>query len=153
TSDEDDPLITRSREVTDNVIPASNSTLALDLFYLGTYLYQEAYLQRAEQMLNNVIVNVREDGPYFAQWASLLAHAVWAPFEVAIVGDEWDARRREFAAGYHPDVFFLGGAEEGKLELLERKLVPDITRIYVCQDKYCKLPVETVEAAKAQLTR
>lgn len=153
TSDIDDPLITRSREVTDNVIPASNSVLALDLFYLGTYLYQPAYLDRAQQMLNNVIVNVQEDGPYFAQWATLLMHQVWPPFEVAIVGADWDARRRELAAYYHPDVLLLGGATEGRLELLQRRLVPGLTRLYVCQDKFCKLPVESVPAARQQLER
>ena len=153
TSDADDPLITRSREVTDNVIPASNSVLAQNLFYLGTYLYRQDYLDRAEQMLNNVIVNVREDGPYFAQWAMLLTHEVWPPFEVAIVGEGWDAQRRELAAAYLPDLLLLGGATEGRLELLQRKLVPGITRIYVCQDKYCKMPVETVPDARAQMTR
>ncbi len=48
---------------------------------------------------------------------------------------------------YLPNAIFLGGATEGNLQLLENKLIEGETRIYVCQDKICKLPVTEVEQA------
>jgi uncharacterized protein YyaL (SSP411 family) len=41
----------------------------------------------------------------------------------------------------------MGGAEEGDLPLLQNKLVPGQTTIYVCQNKVCKLPVTSVTEA------
>ncbi|GAB4411385.1 MAG: thioredoxin domain-containing protein [Bacteroidia bacterium] len=151
TSDEDPALIARTHEVSDNVIPSANAVLAQDLFLLGTYLYRQDYLDRSIQMLNNVLLNIRDDGPFFAQWASNLVAWVVQPYEVAIVGPACERLRRELAARYLPEVLLLGGAAGGKLELLQNKLVPGETFIYVCRNKSCKLPVQTVEAALAQL--
>ena len=44
-------------------------------------------------------------------------------------------------------MIYLGGKDEGSLELLKYKKVEDQTFIYVCRDKSCKLPVK--EASKA----
>jgi uncharacterized protein YyaL (SSP411 family) len=50
-----------------------------------------------------------------------------------------------------PNVFLSGGKNEGKLSLLEGKLVEGKTTIYVCQNKTCKLPVTDVKQALAQI--
>jgi len=52
---------------------------------------------------------------------------------------------------YLPDAIFLGGKNEGTLPLLENKLDPGQTTIYVCQDKTCKLPVRDVTNAISQM--
>ena len=44
------------------------------------------------------------------------------PYEVAIVGKEFEYLRREFNGHYLPNVFFPGGSSEGTLSLLENKL-------------------------------
>ncbi|MEZ4847174.1 MAG: thioredoxin domain-containing protein [Bacteroidia bacterium] len=147
TSDEDDPLITRSREVPDNVIPGSNSALAKDLFYLGTYLYNNDYLDKSRKMLRNVLESMNEEGPYYSNWAILLTHLTYEPYEVAIVGDRAEELRKEWDQHFQPNAFLLGGKSEGKLELLKNKKIEGETFIYVCQDKLCKLPVQSVEEA------
>jgi hypothetical protein len=151
TSDEDAALITRSREIPDNVIPGSNSVLATDLYFLGTYLYQTAYLEKAQKMTQTVLPQLEENGAYYAQWGQLLTHLVHQPYEVAIVGEQAQAFRAELDADYLPQVLFLGGKEEGKLELLQNKAVKGATFIYVCQDKVCQLPVEEVSKARELL--
>ena len=55
TSDEDPALIARKMEVNDNVIPASNSVMANNLFLLSHHYGREDYKDKAVQMLNNVI--------------------------------------------------------------------------------------------------
>ena len=54
-SNADPKLIARKMELTDNVIPSSNSSMAKGLFYLGHYLDNKKYLDISEQMLNNVL--------------------------------------------------------------------------------------------------
>lgn len=147
TSDEDDALITRSREIADNVVPGSNSSLAKGLFLLGTYLYKQDYMDKAEQMLSNVYPQIGENVAFYSNWVQLMAYIVHPPYEVAIVGDDAEKLRRELDDHFLPQVFVLGGKEEGKLELLQNKRVPGATFIYVCQNKSCKFPVEEVGKA------
>jgi uncharacterized protein YyaL (SSP411 family) len=152
TSDIDPDLIARKKEVTDNVIPASNSEMAKNLFVLGTYFSNDDYIKLARQMLNNVKAGALSGGAYFANWDILMAWFAGPPYEVAILGDEYDAIRKAFNKRYLPNVFLSGGKSHGKLSLLQGKLIKGQTTIYVCRDKTCKLPVTDVNEAIKQIS-
>ncbi len=147
TSDVDAPLIARKMEIADNVIPASNSSIAKGLYYLGLYLYNKDYLEKSKQMLQNVKKDVIKNGPFYSNWAILLYHHIKEPYEVAIVGKDFQRIRQEFDQHYLPNTLLLGGKKEGSLELLKNKMIDGQTTIYVCQNKACKLPV--TETSKA----
>ncbi|HLF64692.1 MAG TPA: thioredoxin domain-containing protein [Saprospiraceae bacterium] len=149
TSDLDPPLIARKKELGDNVIPASNSILAKALYTLGLYFYKQEYLDHAAQMLHNMIdqITTSSQPGFYSNWCDLNLYQVKPPYEVAIVGEEADARNREMMQHYLPQALFLGGKSEGSLQLLENKLQPGETFIYVCRNKVCKFPVKTVEEA------
>ncbi|MDF1575928.1 MAG: thioredoxin domain-containing protein [Bacteroidales bacterium] len=151
TSDVDPALIARKMEVTDNVIPASNSEMAKNLFILGTYFNNNDHIYLARQMLNNVKAGTSTGGAYYANWDILMAWFTSPPYEVAILGDEYKTIRKAFNKKYLPDVFFSGGKSEGKLSLLHGKLIQGQTTIYVCRDKVCKLPVNEVKDALNQM--
>ncbi|MEO1448614.1 MAG: thioredoxin domain-containing protein, partial [Bacteroidota bacterium] len=144
-------LVSRSRELADNVIPAANSVLAEDLFLLGTYWDREDYRRKSSRLTQKMLPQALENSPYFSYWGMLMLHHAYPPYEVAIVGENAENLRMEMAQEFLPQVLWLGGKAEGKVPLLEHKLVPEITRIYVCQDKICKFPVETAEEALSQL--
>jgi uncharacterized protein YyaL (SSP411 family) len=150
TSDIDPSLIARKMEIMDNVIPASNSEMAKNLFVLGTYFSNDEYINLARQMLNNVKEGTLKGGAYFANWDILMAWFASPPYEVAILGNEYEAIRKAFNKKYLPNVFFSGGNSEGKLSLLEGKLIEGQTTIYVCQNKTCNLPVTDVNKALEQ---
>ena len=63
----------------------------------------------------------------------------------------FNTKQVEFLKKFHPNILLLGGKDEGTLELLKQKLVPGKTRIYVCEDKNCKIPVDNVLEAEEQL--
>ena len=151
TSDVDPALIARKMEVTDNVIPSSNSEMAKNLYVLGQYFYQDDYIDMAEKMLNNVKQNALKGGVYYANWDILMAWFAAPPGEVAIVGKDVEQKQIAFNKTYLPDVFLSGGKNEGNLPLLEGKLIKGQTTIYVCQNKMCKLPVTEVEDALKQI--
>ena len=121
--------------------------MAKNLYQLGLLFYEEDYIEKAKLMLAQVQENLTQYPQYYANWSSLLGQLIHQPYEVAIVGDEYAAKRRELDRHYLPNVLLLGGEGEGELALLENKLIPDQTTIYVCQEKVCQLPV--TEAAKA----
>ena len=151
TSDLDAPLIARKMDISDNVIPGSNSVMAHNLFKLGHYFYNQDYLQKSRQMLHNVQKDVIKNGYYYANWASLMLYQVQPPYEVAIVGRKANKLRKQWDKSYLPNVLLMGGRREGSLPLLKNKWQKGKTMIYVCQDKVCKLPVKEVTEALKQL--
>ena len=151
TSDNHPSLIARQKELDDNVIPASNSVVANNLWLLGTLFYEDDYLARANAMLEAIYPNLLQYPNYYANWARLLSNVVNEPYEVAIVGDNFQVQRQEFDKHFLPNVIYLGGYDEGTLILLENKLVNGKTMIYVCQQKVCQLPVTQVQMALDQL--
>ena len=153
TSDLDPALLARKTEVPDNVIPSSNSAMAKNLYVLGQYLYRPELVDKARQMLNNVKEGLTDGGPYYANWDILMSWMIQQPYEVAIVGNDYETIRKEFDQNYLPNVFFMGGQDEGKLPLLENKLVDGKTTIYVCQNKSCRLPVTKTEMALKQILK
>ena len=149
TSDIDPPLVARKKELADNVIPGSNSSMARALFYLGTYLYKTDYITKAEQMLNNISPTIvgNQQPNFYSNWIQLYLDFVNRPYEVAILGDDFAEKRNDLMKNYLPNALLLGGKTEGNLALLKGKLQEGETMIYVCQNKVCKLPVTEVEKA------
>ncbi|MEM7102678.1 MAG: thioredoxin domain-containing protein [Bacteroidota bacterium] len=149
TSGLDKELIARKMELNDNVIPASNSIMARNLYHLGLYFYDENYMEMASTMMNNMLDPVQNaDQPsFYSNWCALYLELAKEPHEVAIVGDEFKAFRKEWDQNYNPNVLLMGGKSEGTLELLKNKLIEDQTTIYVCKKKVCKFPVTEVSKA------
>ncbi|HKK78752.1 MAG TPA: hypothetical protein VJ933_03945, partial [Phaeodactylibacter sp.] len=155
TSAEDDPLIARQVKIEDNVIPSANSAMARSLLHLGTYLYDTSYVARARRMMQVVTPDIQDtDTPsYFANWLRLYGELAYPLYEVAIVGPACERKRAELQASYLPNALFLGGEEEGNLELLQDKLQGGETFIYVCQNKVCQLPVQEAKLAVQQIKK
>jgi len=146
TSDESEQLIARKMELSDNVIPASNSVMAEVLYKLGHYYEKEDFLQTSRSMLGQMQDEIVQGGPYYANWAMLMGTMAYQPFEIAIMGEEAVEKNMQLQKHYQPISLFMGGRKED-LPLLEMKLVENNTYIYVCRNKTCKLPVQ--ESAKA----
>ncbi|MFT6334374.1 MAG: hypothetical protein ACI86M_000750 [Saprospiraceae bacterium] len=144
TSDLDPALIARKMELSDNVIPASNSIMARNLFKLGTILYNQKMVDQAKQMLANMTKQVvqSKQPSYYSNWCQLMASMINPPHEVAVLGEDAVNKSRIIQRDYLPNAFFLGGKNEGDLELLKDKLQEGRTMIYVCQNKVCKIPTE-----------
>lgn len=149
TSKDDPALIARKLEVTDNVIPASNSAMARALFKLGKYYEQESYLEISQQMLKNVMPQMNSYLPGYTNWAMLLMNHSQPFYEVAIVGIEAKEKIRELHQYYLPNKIVLGALEEkdNELPLLELKYIEGQTTYYVCENKVCQLPVTTTPEA------
>ena len=146
-------LIARKMELSDNVIPSSNSEMAKNLFLLGHFLNNDEYVSKAKQMLINVEADVQRNIYFYANWGMLQALFTSPLYEVAIMGDDFADKRKQFDEHYLPNVILLGGNTDSRLALLENKLGAGETMIYVCRDKSCELPVEEVEKALGQIAK
>lgn len=148
TSKDSKELIARKKELSDNVIPASNSSLAKSFFQVGTYYYDQELLSVSEQMLRNIQPHMTY-GQGYSNWAMLHLWFANPPYEVAITGSNYQSLASEMNTHYLPNVLLMGG-EKGKLPLLEGKFLDEGT-IFVCQNKSCQLPVNEVKDALEQI--
>jgi uncharacterized protein len=148
TSNKSPALISRKKEIADNVIPASNSSMAKCLFYLGKYYGENTYSEIAAQMLSTVKDAMAAYGSSYSNWSILMLHLT-APFhEVVIAGKDALRKRREFTAGYFPNSILAGTvSNDSTLPLLQQRFVEGKTMIYVCENNTCKLPVEDMNQA------
>lgn len=151
TSKTGEQLIARKPEIMDNVIPSSNSAMAHNLFKLG-YLFDHAfYHEISDQMLRNVHPHIKTYGSGYSNWASLLLTRIFGVYEIAITGVEAELKRQELEKYYIPNKILLGGTS-GTLPLLHDKWDAE-TKIYVCQNRTCSLPVTNVTEAIKQIDK
>jgi uncharacterized protein YyaL (SSP411 family) len=152
TSDEDPSLIARPMELSDNVISSSNASMANALYKLGHLLDNEEYLNRSKQMLESVKSDMEANLRFYSYWGSLYLSFLHPPYEVAIVGEKATKVRAQLDEHLLPDVYMLGGENEGLLPLVQNKLVSGKTMIYVCRNKTCDLPTDDIDQALGMLT-
>ncbi|MFC6997887.1 thioredoxin domain-containing protein [Rufibacter roseus] len=155
TSARGEQLITRKKEILDNVLPASNSVMAHNLHYLGLYFDKADYTQLSEKMLSKVRDLVVQQPSHLGNWASLYYLKLKSSAEVVIVGPRVHEFRELLQQHYLPNVLLAGSKESPEdpvIPLLEeRSTTAGQTTIYVCQNKTCQLPVHSVSEAIAQL--
>lgn len=147
----DKALIARKHEISDNVIPASNSSMAKNLFLLSHYFDNREYLDMSKRMLNNVKNEVETYVAGYSNWAILMLNFVSPFYEVAIVGKGVDEKRKELNETYLPNKIFAGTKSKSALPLLKDKQVQDKTMIYVCENKTCAKPVSDAKEALLQM--
>jgi uncharacterized protein YyaL (SSP411 family) len=147
TSKEDEDLVAKTIEYRDNVIPASNSILAKNLFKLSHYFDNEYYLNTATTMLNNVKPEIKAYGSGYSNWLDLMLNFTEPFYEVAIVGSQSKAKTEALNTYYTPNKIIAGSLNESTLPLLKNRHVEGETFIYVCVNKACKLPVKTADEA------
>ena len=147
TSDEDPGLVSRSVEYSDNVIPASNSIMAKNLFKLSHYFDNEHFSKTAMTMLNNVKPELSEYGSGYSNWLDLMLNYTFPFYEVAIVGEDTFQKLSELNSSYLPNKIIAGSQKDSSMPLLENRYLENETLIYVCVDNACKLPVSETEKA------
>jgi uncharacterized protein YyaL (SSP411 family) len=152
TSKAAEQLIARKKEVFDNVIPASNSVMARNLYALGTMLDNAQWKEMAEGMAGRLAMILAKEPTHMSNWAILVLEIIQGLREVAIVGSDHQTVRTELTKRFLPFVMLMGAKEKSDLPLLaDKTTIGGKTGIYVCFNKTCQRPVTTVDDALAQL--
>ena len=143
TSVESTELASRKIDTSDNVISSANSVMGHNLFILGKLFDKDEYIFIAGKMLNGVMENVIEHGPYYSNWAMLFLKMNHPIFEIAICGENALKHRNKLALSFRPDAIIFGSElQNSTVPLLENKFITGKTVVYTCVDKTCGLPEE-----------
>lgn len=142
TSKKDEKLIARKFEIMDDVIPSSNSVLIRQLSKLGLIFDEIEFIDLSNQILANVFPQIKSYGSTFSNWAIQLLERVLGVYEIALTGPEYVNMRKELDLHYLPNKILMGGST-GTLPLLNNR-IGDKSAAYVCQNKTCSLPINTI---------
>jgi uncharacterized protein len=154
TSSDSEKLLTRKKELFDNVIASSNSIMASNLFRLGTILEREDWKKIASDMVSRLGKIIVQEPNYMSNWGIVLTEMEKGLAEIAIIGENADVLRQEFHIEYQPFCILMGTRTKSTLPLLSDKdVVKKKTTAYVCFNKTCYSPVHTVEGITKQLSR
>ena len=151
TSNEDPNLITRKMEIEDNVIPASNSIMARNLFKLSHYFSNDYYLNTSKQMLHNVQKKTQKYGSDYSNWLQLMCDFTGYFYEIAVSGDKAMDKILQINKQYIPNKLIAGSTKKSNLPLMEGRFSESETLIYICVDGACQLPVSETKKALNQL--
>jgi uncharacterized protein YyaL (SSP411 family) len=150
TSRLDDSLIVTHFETEDNVIPASNSIMAGNLFKLGIYFSNTHYENVAEKMLQQIIRGI--DYPSaFSNWLDVFLDFSEQNRELAICSENALQYSIEINRLFLPNVVISATAKPSTLPFLENRFAENQTLFYVCQNKTCGLPETDFDKVLEQL--
>ncbi|TDE10474.1 thioredoxin domain-containing protein [Dyadobacter psychrotolerans] len=146
-------LIARKKELFDNVVPASNSIMATNMYTLGKILDREDYLSLSDQMLLKMHKILKTDLQWVTNWGALYCLRLTPTAEVVFVGSDADSLRKDLDRFFIPNKVVLGTATTSGLPLIQGRTDRNgKALIYVCFDKTCQLPVESVREALEQIS-
>lgn len=150
TSVREEQLIAPHYETEDNVIPASNSVMANVLYKLSLLFDNGYYEKTALQMLYLIIPNL--DYPSaFSNWLNLWMDLSSKNKELAICGANAVNAVKEINSHYLPHIIIAGSTAESTIPFLASRFVNNEELYYICQNKACGLPKNTIEETLKEL--
>jgi uncharacterized protein YyaL (SSP411 family) len=144
-------LISQKIEIHDNVIPASNSQMARNLFMLSKITGNLKYETISKKMLNHVTKEMANYPSGYSNWAVLAMQQVFPFYEICIVGKAVDRFMLGFKEHYISNAIFVCSKTASDITLLKDRYKPDETLAYVCQNHTCHAPVKAIADALKQL--
>jgi uncharacterized protein len=152
TSSEGERLISRKKEIFDNVIPSSNAIMAQNLNHLSIFFDREDWGKIGKSMAESLSHIIKSEPAYMSHWAIVFTEIKKGLAEIALTGKNIKSLRLEFLQEYFPFSILQGTEDKSDLPLLKDKgPINGKPTIYVCYHKTCKLPVHTLDEAKRQL--
>lgn len=139
----DSTLIARKMDLNDNVIPASNSIMAHNLWKAGHLFENSNWISDARQQLSNIYDGMEMYGSGYSNWAILLLHQL-NEFYQFVVSNKNTTSDKLFQL-YLPDVQIAYASES--IPLGKHKSSAD-ERYYICSEKNgCLPPVQNLDDA------
>lgn len=149
--DYSDNLIIRNKETGDNVIPASNSAMALNLFKMGHLAGNTEWISRAETSLSMVQSFVERYPSGYSNWAQLMQMMAYPWFQVSIVGPKASQYVKEWKEGQRVNHVLSWTETASELPMFAGRYVENKTLVYLCLGHTCWAPFDNIKDALARL--
>jgi uncharacterized protein YyaL (SSP411 family) len=147
TANNGERLIARKTDLQDNVIPSAVGIMTKNLLQLARLFNHLDYEMIAKKLIEKMASTAMKHPRYYAHWAELNTF-LKASRQVVITGPDAHQLRAELQIHFFPATLYAGSiSDENNLPILENRVNVTKNAIYICQNKTCKLPVNTVDEA------
>lgn len=144
TSRNADALIATHYEIEDNVMPASNSVMAHNLYALNIY-YENSYYEKVYQnMLNNILPTI-DYASAFSNWLSLWMNTLETQKELAVCGKKALENIKKINNLYVPNIIVAGSTNESDIPFLKDRFDNEQDLFYLCSNRTCQIPEIKIE--------
>lgn len=150
TSRDNQQLIAQHFETEDNVIPASNSVMANNLYTLSILFHNTYYEKTALQMLHHMQPYM-DYASAFSNWLNLWLNLSQDNKELAVCGSSALESVKKLNSEYLPNILIAGSTQESNLPFLQNRFDQDQLLFYICQNKNCLLPSSSLERTLSEL--
>ncbi|MBL7817336.1 MAG: thioredoxin domain-containing protein [Saprospiraceae bacterium] len=149
-------ILLRKKDLYDSATPSGNATMVRNLQRLAHIFDDKKYHELSHRMLLSVADMLERYPSSFSKWAGCALAVVFPPYEIAVVGTDFVQKAKAINALFLPNKILMASVEEDKtLPLLNDRQADTVqrtpsgeggqSRIYVCQNYACKMPVRTIE--------
>ena len=144
TSRNADALIATHYEIEDNVIPASNSVMAHNLYALNIY-YENSYYEKVYQNMLNSILPTIDYASAFSNWLSLWMSTLETQKELAVCGKNALENIKKINNLYVPNIIVAGSTNESDIPFLKDRFDKEQDLFYLCSNRTCQIPEIKIE--------
>ena len=140
--------IRRTLETSDNVIPASNSIMAKNLFLLGQFFERKEWIDHARDMLTAMSGSIARYSEQHTNWLQL---ALWLdrPYLTLVMcRPDADKDAEKLRRYYLPNSLMAVSNTALAEPLFQDRFHAQDSKIYICTYGHCLAPVSEVETAK-----
>ena len=145
TSSLDAPLITRKKEISDNVIPASNSIFSKILYSIGLITGDLNYIEKSKAMITGMYETASKHPTFYAGWIAAMNWIIDTPFLIVIIGENALEYVVKLNAYFLPNAIIMPAAEASSFPCFKGKYQNGKTLFYVCKDETCASPLENIQ--------
>ncbi len=145
TNHESSDLIHKSVELSDNVIPASNSVMCRNLIWLYKFTGESKFDSLASDMLFKMGPKFQDYPSGYSNWmmAAMDAHDV--NYELVGVGKGAINQTRSILHTYLPNVLLAASNSKSEDYLFKDRFVKGTDLFYLCRNNACLKPEENLE--------
>ncbi len=151
TSNHSENLVARKQEFYDSVIPSSNSVMMMNLYKLSAVFANIEYEEIAENMLFSIIEQTKRYPLSYSNWFNGMLYHLNPKIEIVIVGARANEMFLEMHSKISAGITIYYSTSASELSIFKSRYVSNKTLIYVCVNKSCQMPVESIDSALAQL--
>jgi hypothetical protein len=123
--------------------------MARCLWKLGFYFDKPILKEMSEIMLQTVMKDMIQNGPFYAEWSILLWENIYPYYEVVFTAENKHQQLTNLWKDYLPQVLPVGTqANKSSIPLTEDKTAP---HIYVCRNQTCQAPILDIDQIDVNL--
>ena len=131
-------------QLEDNLLPSANSKMAENLFKLNHFFGIPEFKLRAEKMTSLIQPMSFEEPLKHANWLQSIYNFTLPFYEIAITGPLAIDKMNLLLPFYIPNSVISTSASKSDLYLLKDRHDPIETYYYVCENNFCKIPVQNI---------